>query len=89
VTVAPEQSSLAARRAAAVRRSVEAIREAAATIELVALTYDHLASAADTATGSPGPHSDRAAWARRRAAEERCEALRMWARAASPESAGN
>jgi hypothetical protein len=89
VTVALEQTPLAERRAAARSASVAAIRDAAATIELVALSYDDIAAAADAAAGldPSGPHRDRAAWARRLAAEKRREAHRKWARAAALESA--
>jgi hypothetical protein len=72
-------------------RSAEAIREAAATVAAVALSYDDVAAAADAAAGSDpdDPHRDRAAWARTRADAERRLALRMWARAAALESAAH
>lgn len=72
------------------RQSVEAIREAATTVALVALTYDEVACASDDVAGSAnslGPLRDRASWAHRRGAEERRVALRMWGRAAALESA--
>ena len=70
------------------RRSVAAIREAATTAGLIALTYEDVASRAEAAGGvdSAESHRDRASWARRRAAEERREAQRMWAQAAALES---
>ncbi|MGY1593672.1 hypothetical protein ACI79D_16985 [Geodermatophilus sp. SYSU D00708] len=91
MAVAGERSPLADRRAAAMRTSVEAIRQAAATAQLVALTFEEIACAADAAAlvhASERLH-DRALRARRRAAEERDEALRMWTRAAGCESAPN
>jgi hypothetical protein len=90
VTAAPERSPLSCRRAAAARQSVEAIRAAAGTAALVALIYDHVAFAAEHAAGAADAtqrHRDRVARVRRLAAEERRDALRMWARAAALESA--
>ncbi|MGY1615730.1 hypothetical protein ACI797_03200 [Geodermatophilus sp. SYSU D00691] len=89
MTVSPTQSPPMERRVAALRASVAAIREAAATTELVALSYDDVAAAADVAatTDPPGPHLERAAWARARADVERRLALRMWARADALEAA--
>jgi hypothetical protein len=91
VIVAPEQPTPAQRNAELRHRSVGAIREAAATAELCALTCEAIASDADTAAGADpsGPHRDRAARARRRAAAERRAALGMWARAAALESAAH
>ncbi|MGY1663733.1 hypothetical protein ACI78Q_21085 [Geodermatophilus sp. SYSU D00705] len=88
MTVLPEQSP-AEQRVAALRASVAAIRDAAATVELVALSYDDVAAVADAAgaTDPCGPHRGRAAWARTRADAQRRLALRMWARAAAVESA--
>jgi hypothetical protein len=88
VTVTAEPSP-ARRWAAAGQQSADAIREAAATVAAVALSYDDIAAAADAAAGRDpsGPHRDRAAWARTRAETERRLALRMWARAAALESA--
>jgi hypothetical protein len=91
VIVAPEHPPRAQRQATAGRQSAEAIRDVAATVALVALSYDGIAAAADAAAGSDpaGPHCDRAAWARTRAEEERRLALRMWARAAALDSAAH
>ncbi len=89
--MAPEQSPLAERRASALRGAVEAIRDSAAAAGLVALTYDHVAAAAEAAgdAGLPGAHRQRAAWARQRAAEERRNAARRSARAAALASAAD
>ena len=85
--MAPEQSWLALRRMAAVRGSVDAIRHAAATAELLALTYDDVASSAGMdPPGAQEPRQQRTAW-RAKAEQERREARRMWRQAAAMERA--
>jgi hypothetical protein len=91
MTVLLEQLSPAQRQAKAENRCAEAIREAAATVGLVALSYDDIAAAADAAAGSDpsGRHRERAAWARTRADSQRRLALQMWERAAALEAAAH
>ncbi|MGY1731729.1 hypothetical protein ACI798_09405 [Geodermatophilus sp. SYSU D01045] len=91
MTASPAQQPLDHRRAAVSRGAVAAIRAAAAAAAEAALTYDDVACAAEAACSADpsGPHRDRAARMRRRAEEERCEALRMWTRADALESAAH
>jgi hypothetical protein len=74
------------RRHAALCRSVDLLREIAATAELVALTYEHVASSEDCALPTRSvPTGGRAARAASLSVAERHQAHRMWHQADSLE----